>query len=438
MSLKAILYIMLYGYGLLRTLSVPFVGVLTFVCITYLRPEVFSYGVLTSLKLPFVISIVLLISALLNRDTRLMLGLRNNATLWFLFLTALFQILSSSNAVNPDESYYYAFTTLKIAVFCYLIVALCDDEQKFSRFLDCNVAAGGFLVLWSVLHHFHGNERLEEVGGGGTATSNGIAALFLLLLPLIVSRFGDKRRNNLVLTLLCFTTCVDIVFTQSRSAFVGLVVGGVYFLLRYPSKRKFLAVLALLVVFPVVASNTRMGDETFSERIGNMLEKKMDVDASATSRKTLWNFAYQVFTENALIGVGQQQFKYHSKRLMAEEKLELGATDAHNTLLLVLVEGGVLTLGCYLGAILAFFGYTRKIRRLCKDDLSLQGMYKTAVCLEFSIIAFLVTAMAHSYVTIEYFYWILMLPSVMLRLIDSRQSQEAAEPSRSDAAVAPA
>lgn len=421
MSVRAIIYLLLFLFALSRTLSKPIYGILIFVFITYVRPEVFSYGQLAPLRLPFVTSIVLLLSAVLNKNTKLTLSIKNNITLVFLFLMSIMQIISSTNAINSDESYFYAFAVMKIVFFCYLLVALIDDKEKLMQFLNVNVIAGGVLVLWSVLHHFHGNERLEDVGGGGTATSNGIAALFLLLLPLIITRFGNNRKVNLLVSLLCFTTCIDIIFTQSRSAFVGLVVGGLYFLYAYPSKRKYLAIVFLIIIFPIVAANTSIRDESFSERIHNMLDKKMEVDSSGSSRKLLWGLALDVFSENVLLGVGQQQFKYHSKQLMDMEGNYVGATDAHNTFLLVMVEGGIFALSFYVLSILSFFYYTYKIRKICINNVALQWLYKITICLEFSLIGFLVTAMAHSFMTLEYFYWILVLPSALLNLIDAKK-----------------
>ena len=118
-----------------------------------------------------------------------------------------------------------------------------------------------------------------------------------------------------------------------------------------------------------------------------------------------------------LTGVGQKQFKYYSKQVMSEEGHYVSATDAHNTLLLVLVEGGIFAGAFYVLSIISFFYYNIKIRRLTRSIAGQEWLYKTSICLDFSLIGFLVTSMAHSYVTMEYFYWILVLPSVLLNLI---------------------
>lgn len=422
MPIKAVIYLFLVAVGVGTTLCNPFNGIVTFICVTYLRPEIVSYGALAHYRLPFAISVVLCVAVFLKAKAYI-LPLKNNVTVYFLMLMAFCMIVSSGNSVRPAEGYAWAWYIARSVLFCYAIVMLTDSPEKFGKLIGVNVLGGGFLAVWAFQQHFRGNERLEDVGGGGTGNSNGFAALLLLLLPCILCSLGGNRKRNLLLFLLLCVTLMDIVFTQSRSAVVGLVLATGYLFYLYPAKHKITAAMLIALIIAVAGATTKLGEENYFERINNMLEHKMDVDASAASRKHLWSAAIDVFKDNMLLGVGQQQFKYHVKDY--SELHRNTVADAHNTYLLVLAEGGIFTFIFFSSALASFFVYTVRLRRIARQTEGMLWLYKTVVSVEAGIIAFMISCMAHSYVTMEYFYWMTMIPSILLNIITrQRQKQE--------------
>ncbi len=420
MPIKAIVYLVMVAIGLRATLSNPFTGIITFVWVTYIRPEVLSYGTLTQFRIPFIISLVLILATVYRGKLKI-LTLKNNTTLYFLIIMSMFMVMSTAGSIRPIEGYYWSWYMVRTVCFCYLIVLLTDTREKLFRLIYANVFAGGLLLLWGFQQHFLGNERLEDVGGGSTATSNDIAALCLLMMAYFLSLFSNSKLKNIFIILLISVSLMDIVFTQSRSALIAIIVMSGYLMFTYPSKYKYVLAIGGIFMFLIAASTTSIRDESYLDRIENLFEKKMEVDESASSRKFLWNAAIEVFHDNPLLGVGQQQFKYHTKDYSELHKNMIA--DAHNTFLLVLAEGGILTFTFYMLALLSFFYYTFRLNKIAKQRMDLQWVSKIAISLNAGMIGFIVTGIAHSFVTLEYYYWLLIMPCILLNVVE-KESEE--------------
>lgn len=418
MPLKGILYILIVFIGLFMTFRTPIAGLLLYSLMTFIRPEALGYGSLAPFKLYTVVFGVLLLSIIVNKQFSADLFKNNSPILIALALLLLFQFLSSFNALSFDLSFHYNKELAKTLLFCFLMAGLIRDKKSFGQLRIVYLLGSGFLAIWGFKEHFRGNFRLEEIGGGATNTSNGIAVLFLIYLPLFVHEISNK--NNLVKLGCLFMSGIflaDIVFTQSRSAFVGLLVMGAYLFLRHKSKRKYIALLIAPFIFYYAATSTSIGEESYLDRLKNMQEKGMEVDQSASARKHLWRAAWAMFKDNILIGVGQQNYQFSAFNYLSGERLEWyeainkPTVDAHNTFLLVLVEGGIFAFLIFCFCIFYHFYELWKIEKRYKNkDIN---VYHMALFFEGSMIGYIISGLAHSYVTMVYFYWLLTMPVIM-------------------------
>ena len=375
----------------------------------YIRPEVVSYGVLKHWRLPEnTIIFILIISFFYSKYSRLA-KVVSSPIIIFLLIMTLFMWLSGFNALRPDISLKFTGEVFKMIIVAILFVLLTDNHKKLHYLLLANLVGGGFLALWAFQQHFLGNYRLEGVGGGTTDTSNDIAALFVLILPLCLYLVSNKNKiikyGSLVGSLLLLA---DIVFTQSRSAFVAFIVIIPYLLIRYKAKKKYIFILLALPLMIYAVTTTSLEGESYIERINRMTEQGMEADKSAYTRKILWSAAWEIFTENPWLGVGQQNFQFNQGKYTESKRL----ADAHNSYFLVLSEGGIFTFSFYVLAQLFFFMQLSQLRKLAIKD-NYMSMQNLVTAIESGMIAFIVCGLAHSYVVFEYYYYWLVFPIIL-------------------------
>jgi len=418
--LRGILYLMLVAFGLILTIRKPFNGIITYCLMNMLRPELFSYGALITFKLHTLVYIIILISIFVNIKSIIENFKIRSPIIIFLFLMLFFQFLSSFGATYQDYSLAYNKELAKILLFCFLMAGLTKTEQDLNKLFIAFMIGSGLLALWGFKQHFGWNARLEGIGGGSTDTSNGIALLFLLFMPLFLYRaLSPNRIVKLISLAMSGVFLAVVVFTQSRSAFVGLIVMAFYVFTQVKIKkniRGFFLLLAIPIFF-YAAQSTSFRGESYIERIQNMVDKGMDVDQSASGRKDIWHAAWLMFKDNVLWGVGQKHYKFKAISYMNQNVQQsyqnLGKTvvDAHNTFLLILAEGGIFALVFFLLAIFYYFLELWRIKRMYKQQDN--KVYNMAVFLEGSMIGFIFCGMAHSYGKVEYIYWFLTIPIIL-------------------------
>lgn len=426
MSIKGIIYLLLFGVGAFYAVRLPAYGVIVYSTITMLRPEVFSYGQLVQFELFVVTYILLIVSAFFHGKFRLVPLRNGRIILSCLFLIGIFMYLSCFKATSFDYSYYYTQDYIEVFFFCILMVLCINTKDDLNKLILFYLIGSGFIAIWAFQQHFLGNARLEEVGGGATNTSNGIAVFFVIFFPFLMRYFYNEKLLVKIVSLFMASIYIScIIFTQSRSAFLALACMVIYYLLRLRNIKTILSACAFVsLIFIFSAHTTSLNDKSYADRIWGMFEEGVDVDASASSRPILWEGAWLMAKDNAFVGVGQQHFKYraleylneaYANALIASER-EL--IDAHNTLLLIAAESGLIALALYLIAIIYYFymllGYEKRIKRIDRDS------YIVAVALECSMIGFLICGIFHSYATMIYWYWLFVLPVILVNTNSNR------------------
>lgn len=409
MGNKAILYLMLLAIGYVFTLTEPFWGMVTYLSMNYIRPEVLSYNAFRHWRLPENTMIFIMIVCYLRAKYSRLLSILFTPTIFFLLIMTFFMWLSGFNALRPDISLKWTGEAFKMIIVTIFFILLTDTPKKLNYLLITHLAGGGFLALWAFQQHFLGNLRLERVGGGTTDTSNDIAALFVLIFPLFLYLLSHKNKIIKFGSMLgSLFVLADIIFTQSRSAFVGLIMILPYILIRYKSRKKYILALIAIPIMFYAATTTSLNEQSYVDRIDNMMVHGMDVDQSAATRKVLWSVAWKIFKANPWLGVGQQNYQYNQGSYGGSQR----PRDAHNSYMLILSEGGFLTTFCYLVTQLLFFLQMFQLRRFAikNNNLSLQNL---VTALESGMIAFLVCGLAHSYIVFEYYYYWLGFPLIL-------------------------
>jgi O-antigen ligase len=425
MPLRAILILSVTAIACFVTLKKPFWGLCFFAFINYIRPERFSYNYLAPMRISLIVSIIILIGWLINYK-RIGRSSKYSITVFSLFGLGIVQVVTSffaryDSAIALD----WAISMVKIAVYCFLMTRLIDSEKKLTLFVVLNLGVVGFLSIWGIEQHFRGNPRLEDMAGGQFNEGNSMAALWVLTVPFfLVMALKGRVMLRTIGMVMSGALVASIVFTQSRAGFLGLAVAFLVLFIGVSFRSKIWIGLIGLFLFGIfnLATLSTVGYET---RI-----KEMTIREQAGGRYEIWKAVIAAFGEYPVSGVGPQNFQYLAKTYFAKLKLPIfkQRADAHNTPLLILVEGGIFAFFFYSLSIFCFFGNLYSLRKASMKDSSLKGYRPWFVAFGAGMLGFLTCAMTHSYPYYEPFYWFLVIPSIARTLyIKEKKKRQLAE-----------
>ena len=326
----------------------PIWGMAIYLGATIVRPEMLFWGSKTGSYVFMVYYVTTFTGMFLHGYFgRIGQALRRETMLMTWLLGAI--LLSIMLAQYPIfRGYYYVFELLKgfgICALLYLLVNDLDDLKKIQRVL---LGCFAFMAVWGIDQHFRGNERLEGLGGSAWGDSNGVAATFILFLPvaLALAFASVERRNYWTYMGMSALMLVLIVCTQSRSGLIGLIasLGVLAFF-----SRSTLKVVKVLVVLAVVT--LPFATQQYMNRMNTMAGGD-EFQSSASDRITLWKAGLMIFADNPLVGTGfltfpEAKMNYEDRFLNLEDKFRetIFRSDnkkvTHNTYIQLLSDCGL-------------------------------------------------------------------------------------------------
>jgi|GEM_PF-6416852 len=427
MGLRAIFILTIVAIGIYYTFRKPYFGLILFTLMTYIRPERLSYEQLRPFRLFLVVSICALLAYIFNKTEQETLENHSKVVFW-LFALAILKLLSTPFAVVSMEwSFKYATDFLKIAIFCYLMTKMLTSEDKVKWFLVANLIGVAFIALWGFEQHFRGNVRLEKVAGGNYAESNAIGALFAQFAPIFLSLFFViKKKYRYVSLVMVFILIADIIFTQSRAALLGVVIGLFSFWLLVPLRIKAALMIILVISMPWI-KNAVVGTEGYVDRINRTIEEEHE---SGADRVPIWIAGLHMVKDHPIIGVGQQNFQFLSKQYCINLGLKhsfrrLG--DAHNLFLLTAAETGIFGFIALIAAFIYHFADIRYLKKAWLTDVEYSHYKPILIGLQGGMLAFMVCSMFHSLSILENLYWFLVVPGLMKNIYVARKNQPAVD-----------
>lgn len=188
-------------------------------------------------------------------------------------------------------------------------------------------------------------------------------AIVALIFPLLVGIYFSKKHNLLVQVLLIVMLIINLIglyFSYTRAAWLSIVAaGGVWFLIAFKIKFKYIAVTAIILTTVVLLSWTQIQfmlaknkEEHTTEDFGKRLESAANVttDASNLERINRWSCAIEMFKERPVFGFGPGTYAFEYARFQEPENLTIISTNfgdggnAHSEYLGPMAEMGVLGL----------------------------------------------------------------------------------------------
>lgn len=282
-----------------------------------------------------------------------------------------------------------------------------DDLRLVIMSIALGAAYIGYEVTINERGDFNGS-RLEGVGAPGADSSNSLASVLLLALPLIGSLFVEGRLRHKITAVLAAPLALNVVLLcNSRGAFIGLIGSGLAFLAlaRGPTRKQAYRALALggVVLFLL------LGDPEILGRFMTTFAGSEDRDRSAASRLEFWQAGLRMLNDYPL-GDGGGSFKYvraaHYIGEVIGEDAELRSL--HNGYLTEATEWGVQGLMLRLIFIGAALGATYRTSKRCRQ----QGRTEDALmglCFIAAASGYLIQCVFGSFISNEWGYWIVAL-----------------------------
>ena len=313
-------------------------------------------------------------------------------------------------AAAPVISFDELVELLKFVLLFFLICSAIQSRDDL-RMLSVAMAVGAAYIGYEVTVNERGKfagSRLEGVGAPGADTSNGLACLMLMVLPLAGSLFVTGRKREKILAAIAAPLVLNLLLLcNSRGAFLGLIGSGVCLLLLARGATRKQAVRTLFLGGIVLYA--LLGDPEIFQRFMTTFTGSEDRDRSAAGRIELWQ-AGGLMLADYPFGAGGGAFKFVHGGAYVAQIVGPGAVDRslHNGYLTEATDWGVQGLILKL----LFFGVAIRAAIKTSTRCRLRGDVKgdlLGICIVAAAAGLLIACLFGSFLGNEWGYWLVAL-----------------------------
>ncbi len=369
----------------------PFVGLLVFSWLAYMRPQDLCWGFARSMRMSFFVGLAILAGWWAFERGRRPFARWDLRSSLMLVLTLLVTISYSLAKFQDEYVTRYYFEFLKIIVVALFTSGQVDSKQRF-RVLTWTIALclafygikGGLFGLVT------GGATIMRGPGGMLEDNNDFALALVMNVPLLwylghndrdlpFARIGT--RIGIVLTI------ITILLTHSRGAFLSLC--GATLWIAWRSKQLVRAGVSL--VFLAIAF-LALAPQSVLDRIATIGDTK---ESSASARLTAWKVAFRMIEDNPFFGVGLRNFQLRYldyAEVSPEMRARATTYVAHNSYLQIWAESGSLAFGVYLLLLGSVFVVCRRVYRMGQLRRDLAWCLDYARMMEATTVGFMIGA----------------------------------------------
>jgi O-antigen ligase len=331
-------------------------------------------------------------------------GLQFPAPLRWAVFFVLWAAVTAVSAIVPELAGPQLLALLKALVIFFVVVNTLRSPQQLRFYILLILVAFLIYPARGTLQNYLTHNTLlgRAIWNKMYANPNDLAAMTILMLGLSLAIATVKTQNRRVrLAAAAFVPVLVLIvlLTQSRGAFIGLLVGFGPPLLRRMRKGPSVAAPALIVLAVIVAlvpatSWHRLGGITKLTSTATIAEA--DEEGSAAQRFKIFKTGMRIFADHPVLGVGIGCYN-EANNLYAPE---LGRRDVHNTYLNLAAEMGLPGLLLWVGLVWSVLSRVRRCRaRLEADDRTIQALW-----IERAVIGFLTAGLFATYSSLTMFY----------------------------------
>lgn len=324
----------------------------------------------------------------------------------------IWAILSYFWSVDKSLSGKIIFSLARILILIILCAKLITSREKLFKIMECYVL-GGYFAIGSTIYEFMQTRNLNFTPERYSALGvdpNDLGVTLSIAIP-IAWYFSSTHKKSLMraIFLIYIPLCIGTVFlTGSRGALVtlslSLLVVPLTFLKSTPKSKIFFIGSILVALY---STSLFLPDKTL-DRFVRMPDDIRRADL--TQRQEIWKGGFEIFSDNAVYGVGAGAYR------TALYKLKQMPNVAHNTFISVLVELGLIGFGLFL-CILLF---------LIQSILIMKGGYRFTYAVLFLAWVVGASSLSWDYYLQTWFVFVLIAIQASF-FVDKKQNEQKAE-----------
>lgn len=286
----------------------------------------------------------------------------NMPLLFFIILSILSVTVTTQ---QPDISARTFFRkTMEYVIIFFMMAEVITTRKRLGNILIALLTSSFIVGLDGILQHFTKVDFLRRFplyAGKVTATfqfPNDCASYLITILPipisLVIHRATD-RKSRLSLILLSAILVVALLFTSTRGAWLGFILG-IFFVAVFNGKKAFfisIIFLILLALFSPAAVKDQIKSFT-----------SLSTDVSTNDRMIIWATAWRMFMDKPFFGQGLGTFMSVFGKYKPEYYKEI--VYAHNCYLQMAAEIGIFGLLIFMWFVFRLFQST--IFKLTKSE----------------------------------------------------------------------
>lgn len=389
----------------------PFIGLLVFSWLAYMRPQDLCWGFARTMRMSFFVGIAMVVGWWAYEQGKRRFSLWDVRTALMCLLALLVTISYAGARVHTEYTNTYYVEYLKIILIALFTTAQVDSRQRLRMMLwTIAISLGFFGVKNGLFGILRGGSQILRGPGGMLEDNNDFALALTMNVPLLWylgldegNRPWVKRATQVAVGL----TIVAILLTHSRGGFLALCMTLLW--MAWRSGHLFRAALVLgclALLFPVLAPADLL------ERLSTITDTK---ESSANARLTAWATALRMIADNPLLGVGLRNFQPRYPEYSVVPLTEGGTTYvAHNSYLQIWAESGSIAFVVYLLLLVSVFFACRRVFQLSRLRADLRWAGNYARMMEATMIGFLVGAFFLSRGQFDLVYhWLALVTSLL-------------------------
>ncbi|GAI93201.1 unnamed protein product, partial [marine sediment metagenome] len=270
----------------------------------------------------------------------------------------------------------------------FIIVNNLNYSKHVDQILTAIFIIGGLFGIYGILQYFgidfsfwEGNFGRQKVSGL-FGNVNYFAEYLIIPLPIIIAFFLASRKKifNIFVLLAIFTMGESLIFTFTRSSYLGFAVSLIFMFLLflkiqgkkfiYKNNKIIILIIEAIVIITIALfimanpiDKSQINLSEFEERISI---PKVSASSSFASRIATWKFTTLMIRDNPLLGSGLGTFEYNTLKYQAK-LFDQGqnrtiypygfAQKAHNEYLQLWAELGIIGLSIFIWLMVSYFNY---------------------------------------------------------------------------------
>lgn len=393
----------------------PFVGILAYNLLSYLRPQDVFWG-LSDMRLTLLVSIPTVFAGVVRIIAR---GdfefLKKKQCLFVVILWAFIYFSSQFGEFASPEPRWMAYYS-KMFLIYFVTLAFVTSEKRLYLMAWVIMLSVGYLALWANNEYFFEGKWIVHGPGGRGATlrdENDFAMTLVIAVPFMwyIMRHVKWWPVRLFVFGLVPLTAHAVMVTFSRGGFLGLVTILAVIILRERKKTLRVLMIAASIAFFVAYTGGQ-----YRARIFSIAD--YEKDSSAMGRIESWETGLRMAASQPLFGVGLKRYVSAFPSYS-----HYYAREAHNAWVQMAAECGLIAVGSYgMLVLLSILSLRRARKRADHLDpanrdlvLALSGM------LEASLVGYLVCGFFLSVEDLEFFYTLVAMVQILDRTTEARQ-----------------